>query len=52
MAKADNDDAILAEMLHLAQQLAKTNDALLVGQYEYLRSRIEALIALRGGAPA
>lgn len=52
MAKAEDDDAILAEMLKLAERLAKTDDALLVGQYEYLRSRIEALITLRGGLTA
>jgi hypothetical protein len=48
-----DDDAILAEMLALAERLATTDDALMTGQYNHLRARIAALIELRGaGADA
>jgi hypothetical protein len=48
-----DEDAILAEMLALAEQLAATDDALMAGQYDYLRARVAALIELRGaGAEA
>lgn len=42
-----DEDAILEEMLTLADRLAKSEDALLSGQYAYLRSRIAALVDLR-----
>jgi hypothetical protein len=47
-----DEDALLAEMLALAERLATTNDALMAGQYAFLRARIAALIELRGAAQA
>jgi hypothetical protein len=48
-----DEDAILAEMLALADRLVRTEDALMAGQYGHLRARIAALIELRGaGAEA
>jgi len=48
-----DEDRILAEMLTLADRLAASEDALMAGQYAYLRARIAALIELRGAvAPA
>lgn len=38
---------ILNAMLEGADVLCRTDDALLKGQYEYLRSRIQAVIELR-----
>ncbi len=38
---------ILNAMLEGADVLCRTDDALLKGQYEYLRSRIQAMIELR-----
>lgn len=53
MSERPDEDAILAEMLTLAEQLVGTDDALMVGQYDYLRARVAALIELRGaGAEA
>jgi len=49
MAPAMDEDALLAEMLALADRLTRTDDALMAGQYAYLRARIAALIELRGG---
>ena len=50
MAKTD-DDEILREMLGLANRLcADEGDALMIGQYRFLRSRIDALLTLRGAA--
>lgn len=49
MAPVMDEDALLAEMLALADQLKRTDDALMAGQYAYLRARIAALIELRGG---
>lgn len=49
MAPAMDEDALLAEMLALAERLTATDDALMAGQYAYLRSRVAALIELRGG---
>lgn len=42
-----DDDALLAEMLRLADRLIESDDALVVGQYAFLRARIAALIELR-----
>ncbi len=42
-----DDDAILLAMLEQAERLCASGDALMVGQYKYLRSRIDALIELR-----
>jgi hypothetical protein len=47
-----DEDALLDEMLALAERLAASEDQLMVGQYAYLRSRIAALIELRGAARA
>lgn len=44
----ENDDAILREMLMLADRLCASDDALLVGQYRHLRARVDALLELRG----
>ncbi len=49
MAPALDEDALLAEMLALAERLTTTDDALMAGQYAYLRARVAALIELRGG---
>lgn len=49
MEPAMDEDALLAEMLALAERLTMTDDALMAGQYAYLRARIAALIELRGG---
>lgn len=38
---------ILNAMLEGAEVLCRTDDALLRGQYEYLRARIQAVIELR-----
>ncbi len=43
----ESDDAILAEMLLLAERLCQSADPLLVGQYRHLLERIRALIELR-----
>ncbi len=44
----DNDhDAVLADMLRQAERLCACDDALLKGQYEFLKDRIRALIELR-----
>ena len=48
MNDGPDEDAILAEMLALADRLTRTEDALMAGQYDHLRARIAALIALRG----
>ena len=48
MDDADDDGALLAQMLALADRLAGSEDALLAGQYAYLRARVAALIELRG----
>jgi hypothetical protein len=40
-------DRILAEMLALAERLTAGEDAMMEGQYEHLRARVAALIALR-----
>ena len=42
-----DDDAILASMLREVETLCRSEDALLRGQYAYLRDRIRALIELR-----
>jgi hypothetical protein len=42
-----DDDAVLRAMLAEAERLCATGDALLKGQYEHLRGRIDALIELR-----
>ena len=42
-----DDDAVLRAMLAEAERLCTTGDALLKGQYEHLRARIDALIELR-----
>ncbi len=47
-----DEDALLAEMLALAERLAASEDQLMAGQYAYLRARIAALIELRGAAQA
>jgi hypothetical protein len=47
MGDGDRESAMLAEMLEIADRLAASEDALLVGQYAYLRARIAALIELR-----
>lgn len=53
MSDRPDEDAILAQMLALAERLSATDDALMVGQYDHLRARIAALIELRGaGADA
>lgn len=50
-AAKDNADQghreILAAMLENAEVLCRSGDALLVGQYEYLRARIRAIMELR-----
>jgi hypothetical protein len=50
MSDGKDEDALLAEMLALAERLAKGEDALLSGQYAYLRARVAALIELRSFA--
>jgi hypothetical protein len=46
-----NDDAILREMLALADKLcAGATDTMMTGQYAFLRARIDALLELRGAA--
>ncbi|SFS10761.1 hypothetical protein [Sphingomonas jatrophae] len=47
MTDTEDEGALLAEMLALADRLAMSGDALLAGQYGYLRARIAALIELR-----
>jgi hypothetical protein len=47
-----DDDAVLAAMLAQAERLCATGDALLKGQYEHLRARIDALIELRRASGA
>ena len=47
MADTDQDDAVLEAMLKQAEGLCASGDAMLKGQYEYLRARIDALIELR-----
>jgi hypothetical protein len=42
-----DDDAVLAAMLEMADRLCASGDALVVGQYKHLRARIDALIELR-----
>lgn len=42
-----DEDALLADMLALADRLAASDDALMAGQYALLRARIAALIELR-----
>ena len=42
-----DDDAILANMLGEAERLCASEDALLQGQYAFLKERIRALIELR-----
>jgi hypothetical protein len=42
-----NDDKLLASMLENAEKLCKCGDALLMGQYAFLRERIRALMELR-----
>jgi len=51
MTVAD-EDALLRAMLADAERLCATDDALLKGQYQHLRARIDALIELRRGAAA
>lgn len=41
------DDLILQEMMERADRLCESGDALLRGQYEHLRGRIQALLGLR-----
>jgi hypothetical protein len=41
------DDLILKEMMERADRLCESGDALLRGQYEHLRGRIQALLGLR-----
>jgi hypothetical protein len=48
MTRQNDEDALLAEMLALADRLAETDDALMAGQYAYLRARVAALIEVRG----
>jgi hypothetical protein len=43
----DHDGAVLKALLEGAEKLCGTGDALLAGQYEYLRERIRAIIELR-----
>ena len=55
MDDGEDEGAVLAQMLALADQLARSDDALLAGQYAYLRARVAALIELRAfgdGIPA
>lgn len=42
--QSDRDHRILSRMLADADELCGSGDALLVGQYRYLRGRIAALI--------
>lgn len=49
---AMDEDALLAEMLALAERLCASGDALMAGQYAHLKARVEALIALREPACA
>ena len=44
------DEAILREMIALADKLCRSSDALLVGQYRHLRARIDALLELGGAS--
>jgi hypothetical protein len=48
--REEDEAAILLEMLALADRLALSEDALLAGQYAYLRARVAALIELRSFA--
>ncbi len=48
MTRQMDEDALLAEMLALADRLVETDDALMAGQYAHLRARIAALVELRG----
>ena len=41
------DDLFLQEMMEMADHLCESGDALLRGQYEHLRGRIQALLDLR-----
>ena len=50
MAKEKDEDALLLDMLKIAQELECTDDALMKGQYAFLRARIEALLQLREAA--
>ena len=45
-----NHRDILTSMLESADVLCQSKDALLVGQYEYLRARIRAIMELRMAA--
>ena len=45
--EADEQTRLLADMKALADRLCATEDAMLEGQYRYLRGRIVALIELR-----
>jgi len=47
-----DEDALLAEMLAVAERLCASEDALMTGQYAHLKARIQALIALREPACA
>lgn len=52
-ADAPDEDALLARMLALAEELAASDDVLMAGQYAHLRARIAALVEIRSGiAPA
>jgi hypothetical protein len=48
----NGDDAVLRAMLVQAERLCRSGDALMAGQYEYLRARIDALLELRCCAAA
>jgi hypothetical protein len=52
MESAMDEDALLAEMLALAERLCTSEDALMAGQYAHLKARIEALVVLREPARA
>ena len=47
MSGDSTDDKILAAMLADAEKLCGSDDALMQGQYRYLRDRIRALIEMR-----
>jgi hypothetical protein len=46
MTPIEDDTRILQAMLQQAERLCRSGDALLVGQYQHLRARIDALLEL------
>jgi len=48
--REEDEGRLLLEMLAIADRLAASGDALMAGQYAYLRARVDALIELRSFA--